>query len=196
MALSPHEDSAALHNRFQGLADAARPWRGVIYRCTTPRYAKSSDLLTGRGSSIAGGRWNPPGISTNYGSLTPQGSIDEVLAHFRRYSLPPAHAMPRVIIAVEVVLRTVLDLTDGRARQRLGVSKRRMIEEDWLGAMNSQREALTQAIGRVGFEAGVSALVVPSAARRGSVNLVWFPGNLTQRDRQAIINEEQLRELG
>jgi hypothetical protein len=44
--------------------------------------------------------------------------------------------------------------------------------------MDKRREALTQAVGRIAFEAGLEGLLVPSAQVRKSKNLVVFPENL------------------
>ena len=87
------------------------------YRSTTPKYAKETDLLTGVGSSNHGGRWNPPGIAAVYVSLTPETAMEETLAHFRYYGIPPHAAMPRTFVAIHVRLTKVLDLTWGTTRQ-------------------------------------------------------------------------------
>jgi hypothetical protein len=47
------------------------PWSGVIFRSISPRYARTSDILSGQGAYQAGGRWNAPGIYAIYGSLEP-----------------------------------------------------------------------------------------------------------------------------
>jgi RES domain-containing protein len=115
---------------------------------------------------------------TVYGSLDVETAVAEALAHFRHFGLPVSKAMPRVIVALEAKLRRVLDVTDGATRRALGVSTRRMLEEPWREEQKKRREALTQAIGRLAFEANLEGLLVPSAARRGGVNLALFPANL------------------
>jgi len=160
-------------------ATRAVRWSGVVYRSASPRYANSADLLTGVGSKVAGARWNPPrSYPTVYVSLDPHTALDEVLAHFRHYVLPIEPAMPRVTVAVRVELSRALDLTNGATRSALRVSASRMLREPWREEQAAGREALTQALGRLAHELGWEALVVPSAARRGGVNLIIFPDNL------------------
>jgi RES domain-containing protein len=154
-------------------------WSGALFRSASPRYANKGDLLTGAGSKTAGARWNPPkSFRTAYTSLDPHTAVDEALAHFVHYGLSVAKAMPRVIVALEARLRRVLDLTDGAVRHRLGVSEQRLLDEPWRDEQKIGREALTQAIGRLAFDADWEGLQVPSAARKGGVNLIIFPANL------------------
>jgi RES domain-containing protein len=86
--------------------------------------------------------------------------------------------MPRVIVSLEARLARVLNLTDSTIRRILGVSRRRLLDEPWREKQKMGREALTQAIGRLGFDAEWEGLLVPSAARRGGINLIVFPANL------------------
>ncbi len=91
--------------------------------------------------------------------------------------------MRRVFCAVELDLSRVLDLTAGEVRRRLVVSQSRMVAEDWRRQADAGKEALTQAIGRAAFSAGIEGLLVPSAALRGGANMVVFPPNLEPRSR-------------
>jgi RES domain-containing protein len=162
----------------------------VIYRSASPRYANKRDLLNGFGSKTAGGRWNPPkSFATIYVSLDPHTALDEVLAHFCYYGFPIESAMPRVTVSVRVRLTRVLDLT-GAARPAPHSASRSVGCSMSSGGKSRRRgrEALTQALGRIGHELGWEAFLVPSAARRGGVNLVIFPANLSRQSSQAIIN--------
>ncbi len=156
--------------------------------------AHHSDIITGAGSKTAGARWNPPtSFYTIYASLDVETAVAEALAYFRYYGLPVSKAMPRVIVALEAKLQRVLDLTDGSVRRVLGVSERRMLDEPWREEQKKGREALTQAIGRLAYEANLEALLVPSAARRGGENLIVFPANLdAPRSSLHIMNKEEL----
>ena len=189
----PHPESVRLRRAMERSSLRAVRWAGVVYRSASPRYANRDDLLTGVGSKRAGARWNPPrSFPTVYASLDPHTALDEVLAHFRHYGLPAESAMPRVTVAVRVDFARVLDLTDGATRRALRVSGRRMLREPWREKQAAGREALTQALGRLAFELGWEALVVPSAARKGGVNLVMFPNNLASASTIAIINVRDL----
>ena len=111
-------------------------------------------------------------------SLDPHTAVDEALAHFLHYGLPIAKALPRVLASLESRLRRVLDLTDAGVRRLLGVSERRFLDEPWRKMQKKGREALTQAVGRLAYEADWEELLAPSAARKGGVNLAPFPANL------------------
>lgn len=188
-----HPDSDRLRNALGRCASRAVRWSGVVYRSVTPRYANKDDLLTGMGSCSAGARWNPPrSFPAVYASLDPHTALDEVLAHFLHYGIPIESAMPRVMVSIRVRLGRVLDLTDGPTRSALRVSARRMLDERWREERAAGREALTQAIGRLAREVGWEGIVVPSAARRGEVNLVLFPDNLDRRSTLEIVNVGEL----
>ena len=71
-----------------------------------------------------------------------------------------------------------------------------MLDEPWREEQKAGREALTQALGRIGHELGWEAFLVPSAARRGGVNLIIFPANLSRRSSLEIINVGDLPRRG
>ena len=110
----------------------------------------------------------------------------ESLAQHRHYGIPDADALPRILLAIDARLGACVDLTDGRARRTLRVSRRRMRNEPWRRKQNAGREALTQAIGRAAFEAGLEALLVPSAAVAGGSNLLVFPALLRPGSRLRV----------
>jgi RES domain-containing protein len=189
----PHPESDRLRHALERCASRAVRWSGLVYRSAPPRYANKDDLLTGVGSKTAGARWNPPrSFPTVYSSLDPHTALDEVLAHFRYYGFPIECAMPRVTVSVRARLLRVLDLTNGKIRSALRVSERRILDEPWRDEQNAGREALTQALGRIGHELGWEAFLVPSAARREGLNLIIFPANLARRSLLEIINVGEL----
>ncbi|HEY7114279.1 MAG TPA: RES family NAD+ phosphorylase [Thermoanaerobaculia bacterium] len=164
-----------------------RAWSGVAYRSVSPARAGARDLLSGEGVRRWGGRWNAAGsFAAVYASLSPETAIAEALAHSRYYGIPDADAMPRVVVALDASLTTLLDLTDGSARRILRASRRRLRSEPWRRAAEAGREALTQAIGRAALAAGLEALLVPSAADRAGSNLVVFPASLRAQSRLAL----------
>lgn len=98
-----------------------RAWEGFFHRSASPGWASSGDLVSGEGSRRNGGRWNPPGIRTVYGSLSPELSLAEALATTRAVGIPDEQVLPRVIVAARASLAMVMPL-DHRARRSLGVS--------------------------------------------------------------------------
>jgi RES domain-containing protein len=188
-----HPDSDRLRNAIERCAAGAVRWSGVVYRSVTPRYANKDDLLTGMGSRSAGARWNPPrSFPTVYASLDPHTALDEMLAHFRHYGIPIESAMPRVTVSVRVRLARVLDLNDGATRSAIRVSAQRMLDEPWRTEQPAGREALTQAIGRLAHELGWEGLLVPSAARRGGLNLILNRDNVDRGSTLQIVNVGEL----
>lgn len=130
----------------------ARPWSGELFRSATPKYAGSTDLVTGAGSRMNGGRWNAAGtFPAVYASTTPELAMAEVLAHYHRFGIPESKAMPRMFKAITVKLSRVVDLTDGAVRQSLRVSLDRMVGDEWWAFQSGGKESLAQAIGRAAY---------------------------------------------
>lgn len=166
-------------------AQSASSWEGVIFRSTTPRYATSTDLISGEGSRRFGGRWNPAregGAAAVYGSLDAETAMAETLAHVRYYALPEHAAMPRVFVAIQVKLERVIDLRSPRVQKLLGVSIAKMLDSDWRASLNApsgEEPCVTQLIGRAASDAKLHGMLVLSAAREKGTNLVVFPANLS-----------------
>jgi len=126
-SMRKHADSEALERGIERASKHAIPWSGTVFRATAVRYANRDDLLTGLGAKSAGGRWNPPGgFATIYSSLLPETALAEYLAQHRHFGWPDSSAMPYVTVAIEALLQSVLDLTNGPVRRALDVSRTRM----------------------------------------------------------------------
>jgi RES domain-containing protein len=192
-----HVDSERMSQALTRCQRLAVSWRGSAFRSASPRYANRDDFLTGAGAKIAGARWNPPNsFATLYTSLAPDTAVVEGLAHHRYFQLPIEEALPRILASVRIVLQRVLDLTNSVTRKHLGLTRDALLNEDWRGANSRGDEALTQAIGRLAWEAEWEGLLVPSAADHDGVNLVIFPSNLTPPDSYVLaINRGQLPPL-
>lgn len=189
-----HAESERLARALARCKRYAAPWAGVVFRLASVRYANRDDLLTGAGSKSAGARWNPPAsIATLYTSLQIQTAVEEALAHHRHYGFPVETALPRVLVSIQVCLQTVLNLGDQAVRRTLGVKREQLLGEDWRACNEGQAEALTQAIGRLAWDAEWEGLLVPSAAHASSTNLIVFPGNLVPPGSYLlVINRDQL----
>jgi RES domain-containing protein len=176
-----HPEFPRLRDALRAAAPRAVPWAGTLYRSVAPAYAAGRHILSGRGAFEAGGRFNAPGLyPTVYASLDPQTAMAETLASCRYWGLPEEEALPRVFVAIRARLGQVLDLRDGGERQRIRLSLERMVQCDWRRAQGQGQEALTQALGRAAYDAGLEALLVPSAAAEGG-NAVIFPERLGER---------------
>jgi RES domain-containing protein len=166
---------------------------GIIYRVASVRRANPGDLITGVGSQLTGGRWTPPGaFLAVYASRDEATALDEARQQNLRQGVPPWMALPLVLTAIEVDLEPVLDLTDGRVRQALRVSRGRMLGEPWWLLQDQGQEALTQGLGRLARDQGFVALLTPSAARPRGTNVVIYPDRIAAMSRLAIVNPDRL----
>lgn len=169
---------------------AARPAThdGYCYRATKPRFGNARDALSGQGSQYAAGRYHAQGaFLIVYSSGTPEGAIWEFTHTARVSSLYVADLMPITMLSARVRLISVLDLIDPAVRHALGVTAADLQSADWV---TSRDEALTQTIGRLAFEAGFEAILVPSDG--GSPNLNIMLTNLLPGSTLQIINENEL----
>jgi RES domain-containing protein len=152
-----------------------------VFRMVNPRFTRDADIVGGKGGLVSVGRWNVRGrFHCTYTSRTPETALLESLARVRREHVPDEKALPKTLVCIAVRASRALDLTNGQVRQRLGVSKARMIEErQWLSDHYHNRESITQAIGRAAAMLGYEALISLSAADKPhGVNVVVFPKNL------------------
>lgn len=189
MIVRPHADFESLARRVARLRPLAVPFRDTAFRSVRPKYWASDEFLQGEGSRRHGGRWNPPGsFRSVYLSTSIDTALAEIKGWLRYFGLPTESALPRVFAAVEVVLSLTLDLTEGAMRQRLLVSRERMVEEDWRRENEKDDEALTQAIGRAAFDAGFEGILVPSAQDETGRNVLVFSDKL--------LPDSRLEELG
>src|SRR5580658_144445 len=149
-----HADSDRLAHALTRCHHFTSPWTATVFRSASVRYANRDDFLTGAGSKAAGARWNPPdSFATTYTSLSLETAIAEALAHHRHFNLPVEHALPRVLAAAQVVLQRMLNLTEAKIRKTLRVNRDALLIEDWRAANANGNEALTQAIGRLAWQA-------------------------------------------
>ena len=128
-----------------------------------------------------------------YTSREIQTAVAETLAHHRYYGFAIETALPRVLVSIQVRLQRVLKLTDPKVRRIFSVTREQLVSEDWRERNRRGEEALTQAIGRLAWDAEWEGLEVPSAAAPAGVNLIVFPGNLlSPRSYLLAINRDQL----
>jgi RES domain-containing protein len=189
---SAAQKSSALKKGLQRCLPYLAKYQGTVCRAVAMRYANTSDLLTGEGAKLAGGRWNPVGHAAVYTSLDPFAALAETLGTYGKYGIHFAKRMPLVLIGIEVVLGLVLDLRDSRLRRRIGVTVADLLNDDWQSMDPAAQKAFTQAIGRLAGELQVEALLVPSARLKNRSNLVIFPEQLTSSSTVKIVNQQVL----
>lgn len=161
---------------------------GYCYRVTKPRFGNRRDAFSGVGSLYASGRFNVQGkFVIIYTSCSLEGAMWEYTHTARSSNVDLASLLPISVLSGRVQLSRVLDLTSRAVRRALGVTLADLGSQDWA---TSPDEALTQALGRLAFEAGFEAILAPSAA--GSPNLNILPANVLPGSVLEIINESEL----
>jgi len=184
--LTPHP---SFNLYLENIADRELlPWNGIIFRSAAIAHSSADDLISGHGAELAGGRWNPPGLRTVYGSLEPGLSVDESLgAILRGYGLSPDDLHPRIVAAIEVKLEAVLILDPTKAIPRW-LDYDQMLKVDWRTENGGGRETTSQALGRAVASVG-EALITRSAVRAG-LNVALFPGSLRSGSTVRVIRDE------
>ena len=181
-----------LFDRIHGCLPLAVALEAVGFRSAGVRYASEADLMSGEGAGYYGGRWNPPGVKAVYLSLDPDTAIKESYCQFAAFGFLNSTIRPRVIAGARLRLRQLLDLTDARARRRLGFRLDELTGEDWHAIQMAGEESWTQAIGRGCRWVGFEGLIAPSARLRRGKNVVVFPDKLDASSTIDVMAREDL----
>ena len=159
---------------------SSESYKGPIYRFANPRFSSNDLIMSGRGALSHSGRWHPAGrFRCLYGTTTPETALQEALSEKRYYALPDDTALPKLLVCIEANLFHLLNLTDGKIRQRMRLSLNNIVNCHWRDENSfDNKESITQAFGRAVHEKGFEGLIVPSSAHQPQgVNLVIFPDN-------------------
>jgi RES domain-containing protein len=153
-----------LVERLDGIA--RRPLSASTYR----HVSAGRQPLSGEGSRIHGGRWNPPeSFPTLYVGLTPQVAVAEFHRLAARAGRDVHDFLPREVHRIDVVLGEVLDLADAAALDGLGIDPSRLVDDDLRAS---------QALGDAAHYLGIEAVLSASAACPGQA-LAIFTDRLT-----------------
>lgn len=104
------------------------PWSGTFFRFQTIDFPSATDVLSGEGARMRGGRWNQPGLAAVYGSTTDTTALEECKANDRYYGVETKS--PRLLVAIDAQLIRVLDLSSASIRRTLGVTLKELATED------------------------------------------------------------------
>ncbi len=80
-------------------------------------------------------------------------------------------------MTIDFALQRVVDVTDPAVLKALRVPKR-ALTAGWTDDVDAGRVPLTHLIGAAALDAGIEALLVPSARHRSATNLAVIPHNL------------------
>jgi RES domain-containing protein len=193
MNCRPHPAFEKLRKQIAESSQLLRPWQGVAYRVTTLDYPSPKSILLGQGSLLHGGRWNAIGsFRAVYGSTADTVAVAESRATADYANIPLPFATPRLLVAIELALQAVLDLTRASIRERLGITSNELRTEDWRKVQEEGRESFTQVIGRAVFSNEGEGLLVPSARVPAGVNIVYFPESRDAASRVQVLDSEKL----
>lgn len=193
MNCQPHPAFEKLRKQMAEGGQLLQPWQGTAYRVTTLDYPSSKSILLGQGSFLHGGRWNAIGtFRAVYGSTVDTVAVAESRATADYARIPLPFATPRLLVAIELALQAVLDLTHAPLRERLGITLDELRAEDWRKVQEDGRESFTQVIGRAVFSIGGEGLRVPSAQVANGVNIVYFPEKHRPSSHVLVLESEKL----
>jgi RES domain-containing protein len=182
-----------LRRRIAENNELLRPWKGAAYRVTTLDYPNPKSILLGQGSFLHGGRWNAPGsFRAVYGSTQDTVAVAESRATAEYAQVPLPFRTPRLLVAIELALQAMLDLTDEETRRRLAVTAEQLHAEDWRKMQEDGMESLTQAIGRAAFVNQAEGLLVASARVPLAINVIYFPANHREGSSVTVLESEKL----
>ena len=170
----------------------AAPTQGVYFRSVEYRYMDPSKVLSGAGTGKYGGRFAPVGTRAVYLSATDSGASKEVTARKARLggvAQINTDRYPRVVYAVVVDLKKVLDLSDLGLSQTGEALRTACLAKNDLGpSMDLARELEAQ---------GIQGLLFPSVVG-GDDNLIIYRANcgrkalILQNEREVIDQAKQI----
>lgn len=171
--------------------DLLIPWKVDCWRYQDIEFPAAKQILSGEGAFRNGGRLNGIGsFPVVYGSATDETALQESAARARRYGLTVRK--PRVLVCIEMELQKVLDLRQAPLLGTLGVTLAELGAEDWETLQNNGIESLGQSLGRAAFKAKAEAVIIPSFAHKGGLNVAWFPENRQPGSVVKIVEGEKL----
>jgi len=116
-------------------------------------------------------------MPTIYASTDPATLSAEAYYKGLRHGWTKADFNAQLMVGMHWELQAVVDLTAPATLKALKVTKREIVSCDWYAEQTAGREPVTQAIGRAAFENLAEGLIVPSARRKGGVNIVYYPSH-------------------
>jgi RES domain-containing protein len=156
---------------IEGWTNRARPLAGVFYRSVEYRFMDPSDVLSGKGTEMYGGRFAEVGTRAVYLAGSDDTATREALARKRRLGNNAQITLdkyPRVVFAVAVsVSRVVTWLRRPRSRTMMQIRNACLSQDDL---------ARSQELGELLRRAGVQGLLFPSVVGAGR-NLIVYLDN-------------------
>ena len=129
-------------------------YAGSLYRALNPAYSR--EPLSGRGTGLHGGRFNPKGTLALYTSLDPATALRE--------ANQVGNLQPTTLVAYRAELGPIFDTRDAAELKDYGMTIRDLADPSWRSSMLGGRIALTQSFAEALFAAGFAGLLTRSFA--------------------------------
>jgi filamentous hemagglutinin len=151
-------------NTYTG--EAAIAFDGRVYRFTDPKYASTTwEIHPGNINSPM--RYSEPGVGSIYSGTSVQTSAAEV----RSYADAAQPFTPKALVAGNVQIDGILDLTNPAAQKALGVTRDQILQSSH-GANGAYTQ--TQRIAEWARGQGYNGILAPSAQNQSGTNLITF----------------------
>jgi filamentous hemagglutinin len=138
---------------------------GRVYRFSDPKYADKTWEIHAKNVEYDM-RYSEPGVGSIYSGTSVQTSAAEVRSYANEFAFKP-----KALVAGDVRIDNVLDLTDPAALRALGVTKAQITQSSH-GANGSYTH--TQRISEWAREQGYNGILAPSAQNKSGTNLITF----------------------
>jgi RES domain-containing protein len=159
-----------LKSAIQSAFSYAINFEGTCFRNVQQRFANQENIESSKGSFDAGGRYNiKEGFEVLYLSCDIHTCIEETTHVMRAQDFDVGEALPRTLVAFDVKLSKVLNLTDKNIIEALGISETALKDTDWQKSQSgSSTPVVTQLLGKSAKDVGFEAMLVPSAVWEGT----------------------------
>jgi RES domain-containing protein len=151
---------------------------GTAFRVVRLEYVGTA--LSAIGAIKRGGRYNPKGVfEALYLADTPFTALREVRSVIETAKgMAGVRTGPSLLLSVDYVLQSVLDLTDATAQATVGATLEELIGE-WLPITLAGGIAQTQQLGSTAHDLEtIEGLLVPSSQDPRASNLAMFPDRM------------------
>ncbi len=163
-------------------------YRGPLFRALNPVYARMP--VSGRGTELHGGRFNPKGTPALYSALDPVAALRE--------ANQVGSLQPTILVSYRADIAPVFDAREVAQLDAYGITYEALADPGWRLAMLEGRRVPTQDFTRALIAEGYAGLLVRSFVK-GAVdadfNLVLWEWGGEGRSLEVIDDEGRLKKM-
>jgi RES domain-containing protein len=138
----------------------ALDYQGKLYRALNPLYARNA--LSGRGSELYGGRFNPKGVPALYTSLSVMTALRE--------ANQVGSLQPTTLVSYEATIEQIFDTRDTLAIAAEGIDADLLAAPSWRDEAKANGKSRTQSFAQRLMAKGYRGLLVRSFAAGAGAN--------------------------